>query len=64
MSGIIIGMKFSTLIFYIGLAIIGFWLLGLLFKLASWALHIALIVGLVLVILSLINQYFSNKRKR
>lgn len=51
------------LLLYIGLAIIGFWLLGLLLDFAKWVVDIALVVGLVLVIISLINQYFETKKK-
>lgn len=56
-------MNFMKLLFYIGLAIIGFWVLGLLLDFAKWILEISLIVGLVLVIISLINQYYESKKK-
>lgn len=55
-------MKLSQLILYIGLAILGFWLLGLLLDLAEGVIGIVLVVGLVLVILSLLNQYYQSHK--
>lgn len=56
-------MKISQLLLYIGLAILGFWLLGFVLELAKWAIDIALIIGLILVIVSLLNQYYESKHK-
>lgn len=56
-------MGFTKLLLYIGVAILGFWLLGLLLKLATWIIDIVLVVGLVLVILSFVNEYYENKKK-
>lgn len=54
-------MNLSKLLLYIGLAIIGFWVLGFLLKLTAAILDIALIVGLVLVVIWLVNEYITKK---
>lgn len=56
-------MKLTQLMLYIGLAIIGFWLVSLLFKLAVWAVDIALIIGLVLILIALVEAYWTQRKK-
>lgn len=56
-------MKFSRMLLTIGLAIIGFWVVGILLNLAKWIIELALIIGLVLVILSIINNYWQSTKK-
>ena len=48
-------MNFRTLVLYIGLAILGFYLIGFILNLAAWALDIALIIGFALVVVALLN---------
>lgn len=55
-------MKFSRLVLAIGIAVLAFWVLGLLLKLAGWLIEIALIVGLILVIISLVDQYYQRRK--
>lgn len=55
-------MKVSQLFFYIALAIIGFWLLGVAFKLAAWVLDIGLIVALVVVLLAIVNEFWQSRK--
>lgn len=57
-------MKLSNLLLYIVLAIIGFWLLSFAVKLAGWVIEIVLVVGLVLVIISLVSQYFDSQKTK
>ncbi len=56
-------MKLKTLLLSIGVVIIGFWLLGLAFKIAGWILNALLFVGVVFVVFSLIKQYFEDRKK-
>ena len=56
-------MTFRTLVLYIGFAILGFYILGFVLNLASWALDIALITGLVLVIIALVSKYYDSKKR-
>jgi CHASE2 domain-containing sensor protein len=55
-------MKLRTLMLYIGLAILGFYLIGFVLNLAAWALDIALTIGVVLVILALINKFYDSRK--
>jgi hypothetical protein len=57
-------MTFGRLLLSIGLAIVGFWLLGLVLTIAAWVLDVALIIGLILVIFSLINMYSVGKKRK
>ncbi|MFA6050635.1 MAG: hypothetical protein WC761_05570 [Candidatus Paceibacterota bacterium] len=57
-------MTFGKLLLSIGLAIVGFWLLGLVLTIAAWVLDVALIIGLILVIISLINMYIEGKKRK
>jgi hypothetical protein len=55
-------MKFRTLMLYIGLAILGFYLIGFVLNLAAWALDIALTIGLILVVIALLNKFYESKK--
>lgn len=55
-------MKVSQLFFYIALAIIGFWLLGVLLKLAQWILDIGLVIALVIVLIAIVNEFFKGRK--
>jgi CHASE2 domain-containing sensor protein len=57
-------MKFRTLVLYIGLAILGFYLLGFVLNLTAWALDIALTIGLILVVVALINKFYDSKKHK
>lgn len=58
-------MGIGQLFLYILLAIIGFWLVGLILDVAKWVMEVALCVGLLVVIVWLIGQYLrSNRPKR
>ncbi len=58
-------MGIGQLFVYILLAIIGFWLVGLILDVAKWVMEVALFVGLLVVIVWLISQYLrSNQPKR
>ena len=54
-------MKLSQLLLAIGVVIIAFWVLGFLLKLAGWLIEIALIVGVILVIVALVNRYYQQR---
>tara|TARA_B100001123_G_scaffold402931_1_gene490933 strand:+ start:1004 stop:1186 length:183 start_codon:yes stop_codon:yes gene_type:complete len=54
-------MKLSQLLLAIGVVIIAFWVLGFLLKLAGWLIEIALIVGVILVIVALVNRYYEQR---
>lgn len=55
-------MNFRTLMLYIGLAVLGFYIIGFLLDLAAWALDITLTVGLVLVVIALINKFYESRK--
>lgn len=55
-------MKISRLILAIIIAVVAFWLLGIILKLTLWLLNIVLFVGLVIVIALLLEHYFENKK--
>lgn len=57
-------MKLPQLFLYIGLAILGFWALNLAFKLATWVAELSLVIGLVLVIIGLINEYYEARMRK
>lgn len=57
-------MKLTQLLLYIGIAILGFWLLGLLLKIAAWLAEIALVVGLILIIVALIGRYYDHHKAK
>jgi membrane protein implicated in regulation of membrane protease activity len=46
---------------YIGLAVLGFYIIGFILDLAAWALDITLTVGLVLVVIALINKFYESR---
>lgn len=56
-------MKFRTIVLYVGLAILGFYILGFILNLAAWALDIALITGLILVVVALLNKLYESKMR-
>ncbi|HET7436320.1 MAG TPA: hypothetical protein VFN10_16540 [Thermoanaerobaculia bacterium] len=56
-----IGIRFVILI--IGVLLVGFWLLGLAFKVAFAALHFLLWIGLILIVIGVI-AYLVQKFKR
>ena len=47
---------------YIGLAILGFYLLGFVLDLAAWALDIALVIGLILVVVAILNKFYDSRK--
>jgi membrane protein implicated in regulation of membrane protease activity len=47
---------------YIGFAILGFYIIGFVLDLASWALDITLTVGLVLVVIALFNKFYESRK--
>ncbi|MDN5274585.1 MAG: hypothetical protein JWP06_486 [Candidatus Saccharibacteria bacterium] len=55
-------MNFRTLMLYIGLAVLGFYIIGFILDLAAWALDITLTVGLVLVVIALINKFYESRK--
>ncbi|MGB4759089.1 MAG: hypothetical protein WBP26_03445 [Candidatus Saccharimonadales bacterium] len=58
-------MKFSQLLLYVLLVIIGFWILGIALSIAKWLIEIALFVTFVLVIVYLVNRFYeSHKNKK
>ena len=54
-------MKLSQLLMYIGIAIIAVWLLGMIIQLAGAFFRVALIIGLVLIVISLVQRYYEGK---
>ncbi len=56
-------MTISRLLLAIGIAIIGFWVLGVVLHIAAFILGVALFIGLVLVVASLIDMYITGKKK-
>jgi membrane protein implicated in regulation of membrane protease activity len=56
-------MTFRTLMLYIGFAILGFYLIGFVLNLAAWALDVALIIGLILVVTALLNKFYESKKR-
>lgn len=57
-------MKLHNLLLAIGVAILAFWLLSIIFKVLSWLIHVALFVGLVLIIASLLQKFFADRSDR
>lgn len=57
-------MSITQLFLYILLAIVIFWILRLILNVAKWLMGAALIVGLIVAIVWLINQYWVGKQKR
>ncbi|MBI2038188.1 MAG: hypothetical protein HYT15_04700 [Candidatus Magasanikbacteria bacterium] len=56
-------MTFSKLLLYIGGAVIGFCLLGVVLSVATAILQLALVVGLILVVIGLIDEYINKRNK-
>lgn len=56
-------MKLSRLVLAIIIAVVAFWLLGIILKIALWLLNVVLFVGLVVVIALLLERYFGDKSK-
>lgn len=58
-------MSIGQLFIYVLLAIIAFWILGVVLDIAKWLVEIVLVAGLIVVIAWLLNQYWvQNKPKR
>lgn len=57
-------MKLSRLVLAVIIAIVVFWLLGIVLKVAVWLLNIGLFVGLVIVIALLLEGYFGTRSRR
>lgn len=55
-------MKMSRLIFLIAAAVVGIWLLGLVFKLAAWLISGLLYVAAIVVIIGLISAYLDSRK--
>lgn len=51
-----------TLLLYIGLAILGFYILGFILNIAAWLLDVALTIGVLLIIVALINKYYDSRK--
>lgn len=57
-------MKVTQLVFYIALAIIGFWLLSVALKLAQWVLDVGLIIALVIVLIAIVAEFFKDRQTK
>ena len=51
-----------TLILYIGLVILGFYILGFILNVPAWLLDVALTIGVLLIIVALINKYYDSRK--
>lgn len=56
-------MSLVKLIIWIILTLIGFWLLRVVFNIATWAVDLTLIIATVLAVLWLVWQYMESNKK-
>lgn len=57
-------MKIKNLLLAVGIVVVGFWLLGLILKVAVWILQILLAVAAVLVVAGLLGRYFDERKRK
>jgi hypothetical protein len=55
-------MKLSKLLLIIGVVFIGFWILNIIFKITFFLIHVALGVGMLLVVAALIQNYIESRK--
>jgi hypothetical protein len=57
-------MKLSNLLYSIGIVVICFWLLGVIFKVTYFLAHMALFIGVIFIIVALLQQYANAKGRK
>lgn len=57
-------MKLKNLLLAVGIVVVGFWLLGLILKIAVWILQVLIAVAAVLIVAGLLGRYFDERKRR